>query len=276
MKNYNIFQSGGDILEIIESLVDGKKNDPALCEDLLFISYDFIAVVDGVTSKVKNNAEALTGGRLAAQKVCEAVSQFPKDIDVLTAVSKITENIASAYEDYEKGSFVASAIIYSEYRKEIWSIGDCQCIINGEFFSHEKDIDRINSQMRSLILELYRKKGKTDEEFSENDVGREFIMPILQNQHLFANKTGKYSYGVFNGEKVPEEHIIIHKVNPGDEIVLASDGYPFLKNTLEESEKLLEKELKENPLCDKGYISTKGVIKGNKSFDDRAYIRFRS
>ena len=75
-------------MEIIETLVEGKKNDPALCEDMIFISCDFIAVVDGVTSKSKNNSEALSGGRLAAQKVYEAVSQFPQDIDAFTAVSK--------------------------------------------------------------------------------------------------------------------------------------------------------------------------------------------
>lgn len=277
MKFYNIFQFGGDNLEIIETFVEGKKSDPVLCEDLLFISYDFIAIVDGVTSKSEKFSEGLSGGRIVAQRICETVCQLPRDIDVFSAVSKITEDIAGLYKtNEEKGSAAASAIIYSDYRKEIWSVGDCQCIINGEFFSHEKEIDRINSEMRSLVLELYRKKGRTEENFLENDIGREFIMPILQSQHIFANKTGRYSYGVFNGEKVPEEHIVVHKVKAGDEIILASDGYPFLEVTLEESEKLLEKELKENPLCDKGYISTKGLNKGNKSFDDRAYIRFRS
>ena len=277
MKNYNIFQSGGDNLEIIETFVEGKKSEPVLCEDLIFISYDFIAVVDGVTSKSEKISEGLSGGRIVAQRICETVCQLPKDIDVFSAVSKITEDIEGLYKaDEEKGSAAASAIIYSDYRKEIWSVGDCQCIINGEFFSHEKEIDSINSQMRALILELFRQKGFTDEELRENDKGREFIMPVLENQHIFANKTGRYSYGVFNGEKVPKEHIVVHKVKAGDEIILASDGYPFLKATLEESEKLLENELKENPLCDKGYISTKGLNKGNKSFDDRAYIRFRS
>lgn len=276
MKIYNIFQSGGDDVEIIEKFVDGKKSDPVLCEDLIFVSENFIAVVDGVTSKNQKSYNGLAGGRAAAEKVCETVSRLKADADVFSAVAEITKNIANLYEtNEEKGSVAASAIIYSDYYKEIWSIGDCQCIINGEFFSHEKEIDRVNSEMRSLILELHRRSGKTDEDFLQNDVGREFIMPVLQNQHIFANATGKYSYGILNGTTVPEEHIVVHKVKSGDEIVLASDGYPYLKETLEESEKLLREELKNNPLCDKGYVSTKGISKGNKSFDDRAYIRFK-
>jgi len=58
------------------------------------------------------------------------------------------------------------------------------------------------------------------------------------------------------------------------EIVLASDGYPFLKSTLEASEKALEELLKHDPQCVNSFIATKGLVEGNKSFDDRTYIRF--
>ena len=61
----------------------------------------------------------------------------------------------------------------------------------------------------------------------------------------------------------------------GDEIVLASDGYPYLKESLEESERLLKAELTNNPLCDREYRSTKGKAEDNISFDDRTYIRFK-
>ena len=57
-------------------------------------------------------------------------------------------------------------------------------------------------------------------------------------------------------------------------IVLASDGYPVLKGTLAESERELSEILKNDPLCYKVYCSTKGLKKGNVSFDDRSYIRF--
>ena len=129
--------------------------------------------------------------------------------------------------------------------------------------------------MRALVLEMAKREGKTQEELLQKDVGREFIMPVLENQHIFANKTGRFSYGVLNGTTVPDEHIIIHKVKAGDEIVLASDGYPYLKETLEESEKLLKEALINNPLCDGEYRSTKGKAEDNISFDDRTYIRFK-
>ncbi len=263
-------------MEIIEDFTCGKKAVFSKNEDLLLITYDFIAVVDGVSAKNGRLFEGVTGGRKAADKVCETIVLLDKNVTAKEAVEKITQAVAELYEENEpKGAAAAGAIIFSKERNEIWSVGDCQCLINGKLFSHEKEIDRINSDVRALVLEMAKREGKTREELLKNDLGRNFIMPILENQHIFANKTGKFSYGVFNGEPVPDEHIVIHKVKSGDEIVLASDGYPYLKETLEESERLLREELEYNPLCDGNYRSTKGKAEDTLSFDDRTYIRFR-
>ncbi len=69
---------------------------------------------------------------------------------------------------------------------------------------------------------------------------------------------------------------VMLKTQPDAEIVLASDGYPKLKSTLKESEEELAKIIEIDPLCYKTYFSTKGLKKGNFSFDDRTYIRFKS
>lgn len=58
------------------------------------------------------------------------------------------------------------------------------------------------------------------------------------------------------------------------EIVLASDGYPFLKPTLAASEAALAEQIANDPHNIRSFIATKGIVEGNKSFDDRTYIRF--
>lgn len=58
-----------------------------------------------------------------------------------------------------------------------------------------------------------------------------------------------------------------------NELVLASDGYPFLKPTLDESEAMLASQLGNDPLCMNTFKATKGLMAGNKSFDDRSYLR---
>lgn len=63
-------------------------------------------------------------------------------------------------------------------------------------------------------------------------------------------------------------------VSASSEIVLASDGYPFLKPTLAESEEALANQIANDPQNISSFIATKGLVEGNKSFDDRTYIRF--
>lgn len=56
-------------------------------------------------------------------------------------------------------------------------------------------------------------------------------------------------------------------------IVLASDGYPYLKDSLEASEHALQGVLRDDPLLFRTYKATKGIQQGNLSFDDRAYVK---
>ena len=261
---------------IIEQFIKGKSHNEGLCEDAFFYNDSFIVVADGVTAKTNTLFNGETGGRVAARMVCEAVSELRPETDVFEAVEIMTEKVGSLYgANTEASSAAVSVIIYSKYRGEIWSIGDCQCIINGKAFLHEKEIDRIVSDMRSLVLEIARREGASQDELMLNDIGREFVLPILSKQKCFINSGGKFSYGVIDGSKVQPKDIEVHKVSSGDEVVLASDGYPVLCATLRESEEKLENELKINPLCDGEYRSTKGLQKNCVSFDDRTYIRFR-
>lgn len=263
-------------MRILEQFIKGKKPDESLCEDFLFYNENFIVVADGVTAKDTILFGGETGGRVAARLICEAVAEFNLDIDAFEATRILTEKIRQLCDEHNNGgSAAASVIIYSNHHHEIWSIGDCQCIINGEFFSHGKEIDRIVSDMRALVLEIARLEGVTDEELSQNDPGRAFVLPIIKKQKLLANGNGKFAYGVINGIPVNKKNIVVHKVKSGDEIVLASDGYPELCPTLEESERKLHHQLKINHLCDGEYRSTKGLQKNCTSFDDRTYIKFR-
>ena len=251
--------------------------DPNLCEDLLVVTEDFVAVIDGVTSKTSKLINGKAGGKIAAETIGNTIRVMDKNISIRDFTKLITENISRLYEKgEEKGYIAATVIIYSKERNEIWNIGDCQCIINEEKHLHEKKIDIELSEKRVSFLKEALKNGITEEELLIKDIGREQIILFLKEQHKFANRECEYGYPVVNGSPIPESMIFVYKINSGDEVILASDGYPFLCNSLEESEKLLEKELKENPLCYKNYKSTKGVSKGNCSFDDRTYVKFKA
>lgn len=100
------------------------------------------------------------------------------------------------------------------------------------------------------------------------------ILPFLRLQSQFANKRGPYGYFVFDGFTDPTYPIRTVNINPGDEVVLASDGYPLLRPSLAQSERELHRLKREDPELISEYQSAKGFTPGNDSFDDRTYLRF--
>ena len=106
------------------------------------------------------------------------------------------------------------------------------------------------------------------------DPARAMILPFLRLQSQFANARGPYGYFVFDGFSDPAYPIRTVAVRPGDEVVLASDGFPLLKPTLAESEAALQRLKVEDPALISEYRSTKGFTPGYDSFDDRTYVRF--
>ena len=62
-------------MKIIETMLCGKF-DQQRCEDSLFVSDDFVAVIDGVSSKTDFRFEGKTTGKLASEFVVETLKTF--------------------------------------------------------------------------------------------------------------------------------------------------------------------------------------------------------
>ena len=157
-------------------------------------------------------------------------------------------------------------------RREIWMVGDCQCLVGGEFFDNPKPYEQELAEMRvQKVRELLAQGVPQKELLQPHDPARAVMIPtmleVMQNQNV--------TYAVIDGFKIPEDRV---RVIPLDfqkwEIVFASDGYPKLANTLEESETLLNYQREVDPLNIGGFKATKAFVEGNNSFDDRSYIRF--
>lgn len=289
--NWNYFTSENEYqlqkspnFAIEESFLKGKKN-PETNEDGIIITPYFAAVIDGATSKSDFSLDGKTSGRLAMELVLEAIRDFPKDIDAEEAIRRITEKIDSFYVKHnlldelrEQSSkrFTANGVIYSHVRGEVWQIGDCQCIIGNLYSSNGKEIDAIMANARAVVNEVALLDGNAMRDLEEHDPGRDFIYPFLHAQAILqnnSNKSQRYSFPVFDGFPVNMEQVNIFPINKHKEIILASDGYPHLFSTLKESECYLMNILENDPMCMRLYKSTKGLKRGNCSFDDRAYLK---
>ena len=274
----------------LNTLKHESNRSPESCEDGLVVTADFIAVIDGSTSKTPHHLSPdMKNGRYAMVLISEYIQHELKPEstveDFCEGVTSYIYNkvyrqqgIEEQMQAHPEERLTASAILYSKAKNEVWMVGDCQAIIDGKLYENNKPFEDIVARRR---VELIR-QGFTPQE------ARKTIEPLLIQAMLEGqNKT----YTVIDGFPIYQKGVKVVSLNapqknvetdvadslplPTKEIVLASDGYPFLKPTLTESEEALAHLLAYDPQCTHEFIATKGIVVGNKSFDDRTYIRFQ-
>ena len=279
-------------MKIIESSIIGKKSSEA-CEDGMVVTDDFIAVIDGSTSKTPKHLNPdMKNGRYAMMLISEYIrAELKADASVddfcqgVTAYiyNKVYEKLGveERLKEHPEERLTASAILYSRTRNEVWMVGDCQAIIDGKLYENGKPYEQ----------EIARKRVKLIEQGLSPAEARKQIEPLLIEAMLSGQNQ---TYTVIDGFPIYQEgvKIVALKTKPVssdietyfqeqtkpvsslNEVVLASDGYPFLKPTLAASEAALAEQIANDPQNIHSFIATKGIVEGNKSFDDRTYIRF--
>ena len=270
-------------VKIIESFIKGKKNNKELCEDGLVITENYISIIDGVTSKGNTLWQNMTSGVYVKKLLINAINNMSPNLNAEDSILYLNTLIKEEYEKSNMYEYVkehpeerlqANLIVFNISKNEIWMWGDCQALINKKLYHKEKKIDKILSEARSLFVDLELKNGKTVKDIIKNDTGRKYILPLLKQSIVYNNTIGKYGCNVLDGFEIMPKSVIKIKVKENDEIVLASDGYPVLKNSLKESEEKLLEILEKDPLLINIYKSTKVLQQGNISYDDRTYIKF--
>ena len=290
-----------DFMKIIESSIIGKKS-PEACEDGMVVTDDFIAVIDGSTSKTPKHLNPdMKNGRYAMMLISEYIrKELKADASVdefcqgVTAYiyNKVYEKLGveERLKEHPEERLTASAILYSRTRNEVWMVGDCQAIIDGKLYENGKPYEQ----------EIARKRVELIEQGLSPAEARKQIEPLLIEAMLSGQNQ---TYTVIDGFPIYREGVKVVSVSDScsvqdtvpasdsvpcsdsvsasgtnfvssSEIVLASDGYPFLKPTLVASEAALAKQIANDPQNIHSFIATKGIVEGNKSFDDRTYIRF--
>lgn len=295
-------------MKIIESSIIGKKS-PEACEDGMVVTDDFIAVIDGSTSKTPKHLNPdMKNGRYAMMLISEYIQEELKaDASVddfcqgVTAYiyNKVYEKleVEERLKEHPEERLTASAILYSRTRNEVWMVGDCQAIIDGKLYENGKPYEEKIARKRVELIA----QGLSPAE-ARKQIEPLLIKAMLSGQNL--------TYTVIDGFPIYREGVKVVSVSDScsvqdsvsssdscsvqdpvscsgsasasdtipssssSEIVLASDGYPFLKPTLAASEAALAEQIANDPQNIRSFIATKGIVEGNKSFDDRTYIRF--
>ncbi|MEE6076159.1 hypothetical protein [Avibacterium paragallinarum] len=279
--------SHGSVDYFIQSKIgEGEKNN-AQCEDGLFFNDHYLAVFDGATDKSGKKYDGKKGGRISRDIIQSVFQSLPPNTPKEEVLKRINDEYQKFYTenkdiDFEKNPLfrpTATLIWYNFDNNELVAIGDSKARIDGVAYNdEEKLVDTLNSALRVKVIEAL---GLTDQQVAENDLGRFYILPLLKRQAEFQNNPNApkaFQFWAIDGFDIPATELRVWKFEQLPKIIeLSSDGYETYpkESTIQAYEKALNHVLETDRLRIK-HPSTKGVAKGNYSFDDRAVLIYQA
>ena len=270
-------------MRVLERFMRGKDGSDTGGEDAIVVTPAYAAVLDGATAKTTRRYDGRTPGAHAGRVLAAGIVALPDGADAVTAVRLLSERLAASLGAHGPTEVApherpaAAAAVYSAARRELWLVGDCQALVGDRLVREERPLEGLMVEVRSAVLALARTGGTAVDDLLREDPGRAFILPLLRLQARLQNTpdaaAARWRHAALDGTPVHPDDVRVVPVPPGvDRLALASDGYPVVRPSLAECEAELAALLAEDPLCCRRHLATKGRMRGQVSYDDRAYL----
>ena len=193
-------------MKIIERQLIGKHTQGD-CEDGIVVTPHFVAVIDGSTSKTKHRFNAdMSNGRHCMRMIANFIRKMSTDILLDDFCDQITGLIRGEYLANNNNSsesqiinnyipprerLCASAVIYSEAHRQIWMIGDCQAMVDGQPHENGKPYEASLAARRAACFRSCQlaHNDMTDGLAIVHDYARDAILPYLIKAMDGQNKT---------------------------------------------------------------------------------------
>lgn len=268
-------------MRVLETFVRSKSGDPNSCEDVVAITPDFVAVFDGASDVTGRRYDGVPGGRLAAQIAARALADVPGHAAADDLIDHLTEALATRSLLQEVRPLQpginrprTTMLVYSRYRRELWRIGDSGFALDGTADLPSKPVGELAYGLRAAYTTALLAGGTDHDELAADDPGFHLLKPFYRAQGHLVNRLGPYGYGALDGSAVPHEFIERIQV-PADirQLVLVSDGYPFIRDCLAATEAELAALMQRDPLGIREWTRPAALGPTLKAFDDRAWVR---
>lgn len=154
-------------------------------DDGIYIGENFAAVIDGVSSKstVEVNGkkvnianiiiEALEKLDRPSAPVYAKTLSFEEFVEYINMyIRKYCQTINISLTDTP---LEATAAIYSKYYNQIWIIGDCRAIYDGNVISNDLKIDEVYTDLRVKIINELLNSGYRAEKLWKEDISKKII-----------------------------------------------------------------------------------------------------
>ncbi len=263
-------------MKIIEQFSHGKVADNSYCEDRFAIGTAACAVIDGSRGPGHMETPMI---QTALDRAADIIAAVGPDMTPRALFDDLTRSLAATKTEFRLDEHRYTGgyhvVCYSAAHRQIWRVGDCQYRFGGTTYRNDLELEEIGARQRAVWIHSLLVRGQTADDVMASETYATMFLPFFAPLLDFANRPDhRFGFGVVNGMAIPDKFIEVHDIPPAvPEIILTSDGYPLVCDTLADSEDALMALVKTDPLCINENITSKGLMPGQVSFDDRTWLR---
>ena len=267
----------------IEYTTISKTGDERGNHDGIVVSDAFLAVVDAYQARGYRAWQGKPAGIFAKELLCKALEQQPADAearDVVCALEEtLQEQTTSAIEQMQDKQVyaypMARLLVYSAAKRQIWRLGDSPFVVDGTLHFERSQALQAATLKRAEVTEKFLARDNTDlKDMVNNDYGRTAIMEDIVAEERRVDGVECLSGRADVDMDVLLGNVEVFQLEVGQEVILASDGYPQLLPSIEESEAWLKEERDRDPLFVRDFKALRTAKDEEVGYDDRSYVRF--
>jgi hypothetical protein len=259
-------------LSVLERFSQGKS----LCgytEDRIVDGSAFMGILDGSPGPLGTGQAMITAildQAVARLEAMQTPPEFAQLVELLTADASAAKAAAGVQDLRRTGGYVFCLFVPA--RGEIWRVGDCKFLNNGWSEPSHFPAEELSAKVRAMMIEARLADGySVDEIMAQPDYDTLIAAQLADQSRLLNRVDHALSIGAINGTAVPLDLQNTYGAQAG-RLVITSDGYPQVADTLAETETRLKTLLTVDPLCIGANLQCKGMRKNRLSFDDRSYL----
>lgn len=270
------------MIKPIECATVSKTGDSRGNHDAVVVNENYIGVIDAYQARGWRAWDGKPAGIFARDIIVAGLEALIADTSAEDAIRTLehalqgeSAHAMQAMDDEVVAFPMARLLVYSVAHKQIWRLGDSPFAIDGELHYELSPALQEAAAKRCEVMKHFLENPKSDlKDLVNNDYGRSAAMDLI-----VAEERRVDGVEVLSGRPDVDidtllSHLEVVDVASGQELILATDGFPRVLATLEESQAWFAAQRARDPLFINDFKSLRGASDDEAGYDDRSYVRF--
>lgn len=238
---------------VVESFMADQRNNPTEARGVTIETGNLIGVMTASGPQLRCRKNSDFSAEVMQELLYDIIARSSQINDPLDLMKQMNARLIKYYNQrdafgdvltYPEMRMSANLLLINRRREELWIFGQGQYLLDGKLSQIKAPLAQILISLREQISANYSLAASDGG--ADIDRVKQDMKPFLVSACRFQNHSqpdSRLAFGVVDGFAIPAQFIKTIKLSDVQQIILASDGYPNIEESLAATEYSLAKHL---------------------------------